>query len=345
MHTNKTRNRRGENMYCGKELSKKYKKKIKRKIIGSKNEFFLAVEDVNIIIPRGKIIGLLGINGAGKSTIIKMLATLLKPNKGYLIFNNKVVADKNVKLVRSSINMIAGGERNLFWRLSAYENLRYFGTLYGLPKKKLERRIDEMLSLVGLEESKYVPVEQFSKGMKQRLQIAKGLINDPEYILLDEPTLGLDINISIELKYYIEKLARELNKGILITTHNIKEAEELCDYVYILNSGKVISAGTVKELITSAFGEDKYQVEISASFHEDNFLKQLQQNDVKLINDDKKCIIEINGDKQKLIKILDICFKNNMDVLQVDFISKSLEDVILYNINKKRKVDVHDTHN
>lgn len=334
---NKTCNRRGENMYCGKELSKTYKKRIKGKIIGSKSELFLAVEDVNIILPQGKIIGLLGINGAGKSTIIKMLATLLKPNKGSLIFDNKVVTDKNVKLVRSSINMIAGGERNLFWRLSAYENLRYFGTLYGLPKKKLEGRIDELLSLVGLEESKYVPVEQFSKGMKQRLQIAKGLINDPEYILLDEPTLGLDIDISIELKYYIEKLARELNKGILITTHNIKEAEELCDYVYILKNGKVISEGTVKELITSAFGEDKYRVEVSAAFHDDDFLEQLQQKEVKLINEDKKCIIEVNGDKQKLIEILDVCFRNNMDVLQVDFISKSLEDVILFNIDKKKK--------
>ncbi len=131
---------------------------------------------------------------------------------------------------------------------SAKENLRYFGSLYGLSGASLNEKIADLLETVGLEEAADIPVERYSKGMKQRLQIARGLINDPEYLFMDEPTLGLDIVIAKEIRRLVQELAKEKKKGILLTTHYIREAEELCDYIYVLDKGEIIAQGTREEL-------------------------------------------------------------------------------------------------
>lgn len=176
-----------------------------------------------------------------------MLASIIEPSSGTLTMNG-VDAIKNHLWVKRRINVISGGERNLYWRLTAKENLKYFGSLYGLSGIGLKEKIAELLKIVGLEESADIPVERYSKGMKQRLQIARGLINDPEYIFLDEPTLGLDIVIAKEIRTMIRELASKEKKGVLLTTHYISEAEELCDYIYVLDKGKMIAQGTKEEL-------------------------------------------------------------------------------------------------
>ena len=158
-----------------------------------------AVKDLSLEIPQGKITGVLGINGAGKTTTIRMLASVIAPTSGSLTMNG-VDAVKNHLWVKERINVISGGERNLYWRLTAKENLRYFGSLYGLSGASLNEKIADLLETVGLEEAADIPVERYSKGMKQRLQIARGLINDPEYLFMDEPTLGLDIVIAKEIR-------------------------------------------------------------------------------------------------------------------------------------------------
>lgn len=212
-----------------------------------KTKVIHAVKDISIEIPKGRIVGVLGINGAGKTTTIRMLASLIIPTQGSVTMNG-VDAIKNHLWVKERINLISGGERNLYWRLTAKENLEYFGSLYGLSGNVLKDRIKELLKLVELEETADISVERYSKGMKQRLQIARGLINDPEYIFLDEPTLGLDIMIAKEIRELISELATQKNKGILLTTHYISEAEELCDYIYVLDKGEVIAEGTKEEL-------------------------------------------------------------------------------------------------
>ena len=206
-----------------------------------------AVKDLSLEIPQGKITGVLGINGAGKTTTIRMLASVIAPTSGSLTMNG-VDAVKNHLWVKERINVISGGERNLYWRLTAKENLRYFGSLYGLSGASLNEKIADLLETVDLEEAADIPVERYSKGMKQRLQIARGLINDPEYLFMDEPTLGLDIIIAKEIRRLVQELAREKKKGILLTTHYIREAEELCDYIYVLDKGKIIAQGTREEL-------------------------------------------------------------------------------------------------
>ena len=196
-------------MIQAEHLSKTYVLKEKSHLFGKKKvRQISAVRDISLEIPKGKITGVLGINGAGKTTTIRMLASLITPTSGSLTMDG-VDAVKNHLWVKERINMISGGERNLYWRLTAQENLRYFGSLYGIGKKELEERIGELLKTVGLEEAKDIPVERYSKGMKQRLQIARGLINEPEYLFLDEPTLGLDILIAKEIRELIAANSRE----------------------------------------------------------------------------------------------------------------------------------------
>ena len=215
-------------------------------LFGRKKKIVSAVKDITLEIPKGQIIGVLGINGAGKTTTIRMLASIIAPSSGTLTMNG-VDAVKNHRWVKERINVISGGERNLYWRLTAIENLKYFGSLYGLSGVKLKEKIAELLKIVGLEEAEDIPVERYSKGMKQRLQIARGLINDPEYIFLDEPTLGLDIVIAKEIRTMIKELAQEGKKGVLLTTHYISEAEELCDYIYVLDKGRMIARGLIND--------------------------------------------------------------------------------------------------
>lgn len=206
-----------------------------------------AVKSVNLEIQKGQIIGLLGINGAGKTTTIKMLSTLLKPTTGQICVDG-LDAVKDAMTVKKRINMVTGGERMIYWRLTARENLWYYGQLYDVDNKVLKKRIDTLLAMVGLTDKQDIPVERFSKGMKQRLQIARGLINDPSYIFMDEPTLGLDAAIAKELREYVKKLAQDEGKSILLTSHYIHEVEELCEYVYVLDKGEVIVQGTPKQL-------------------------------------------------------------------------------------------------
>jgi len=221
-------------MLIAEHLSKTYETKDWNGFLKRKKTQIEAVKDVSLEMHKGQIIGLLGINGAGKTTTIKMLSTLLLPTKGHIDVDG-LDGVKDSMTVKKRINMITGGERMIYWRLTARENLWYYGQLYDIDNKLLDERIQRLLDMVGLKEKQDIPVERFSKGMKQRLQIARGLINDPDYIFMDEPTLGLDASIAKELREYIRDLAFKRGKSILLTTHYINEVEELCEYVYVMD--------------------------------------------------------------------------------------------------------------
>lgn len=234
-------------MLIAEHLSKIYETRDWNGFLRRKKTSVEAVRDVSLELQKGQIIGLLGINGAGKTTTIKMLSTLLLPTTGRIDVDG-LDGVKDAMEVKKRINMIAGGERMIYWRLTARENLWYYGQLYGVENRLLESRIQKLLAMVGLSEKQDIPVERFSKGMKQRLQIARGLINNPGYIFMDEPTLGLDAAISRELREHIRTLAGREGKAILLTTHYIQEVEELCEYVYVMDKGAVVVQGTPKEL-------------------------------------------------------------------------------------------------
>ena len=205
-----------------------------------------AVRGISFSVKRGEIFGLLGQNGAGKTTTIKMLITLLAPSSGtckvlgYDTFGQE-------KHIRPQINFIFGGESGVYRRLSARDNLRYFANLYRLDPQVREQRIEEILEQVDLKDRADDLQETYSKGMTQRLQIARGLINDPEIVFMDEPTVGLDPLGAHMLRDIIRRL-RDQGKTVLLTTHYLPEAEELCDHMVILNHGKIVARGTPTEI-------------------------------------------------------------------------------------------------
>ena len=218
----------------------------KKNFYGKIVEKTQALKDINFSIKKGEIFGILGPNGAGKSTLIKIMATLLKEDSGSIKILGLDV-DKNEKVIRQKINLITGSERGLYWRLTARENLEYFAEFYGISKTNKKNLIDKLVKLVGLFGREDEKVEKYSKGMKQRLQIARGLINDPQIIFLDEPTLGLDVLSAVNLRKLIKELSRE-GKTIIYTTHYMKEAEEICDRVLFINKGKVLDIGNIDDL-------------------------------------------------------------------------------------------------
>jgi ABC-2 type transport system ATP-binding protein len=198
------------------------------------------------MIEPGELFGLLGPNGAGKTTTIKMLITLLIPTAGSArVLGLDVV--KDAREVRKRIGYVFGGERGVYERLSGYDNLRYFAELYGVPPKLQKPRIEELLELVGLKGREHERAEGYSRGMKQRLHVARGLLHDPEVLFLDEPTIGLDPVGARELRSTIASLTAA-GKTILLTTHYMFEADALCDRIAVISKGKIVAEGTPADL-------------------------------------------------------------------------------------------------
>ncbi|MBU7014565.1 MAG: ATP-binding cassette domain-containing protein [Theionarchaea archaeon] len=213
-------------------------------VLLKKKRKIIAVDHVTFGVRKGELFGLLGPNGAGKTTTIKMLTTLLVPTEGDAYVHGWHVV-KEAQKIRNHINVIFGGERGLYLRLSGKDNLRYFSDLYGVPATTQKERIPELLQLVGLAEHGERKVETYSRGMKQRLHIARGLINDPSIIFMDEPTIGLDPEGARSLRAIIQGLTSK-DKTIFLTTHYMFEADELCTRIALLKEGKILKIDTPK---------------------------------------------------------------------------------------------------
>jgi len=202
----------------------------------------MAVKDVSFEVGYGELFGLVGPNGAGKTTTIKMLTTMLIPTSGRATVLGYDV-QKQVTQVRERIGIVLGGERGLYTRVNAVDNLRYFADLYGVPVNVRDKRIKELLTFMGLWDRARDRVETYSKGMKQRLHLARGLINDPELIFMDEPTIGLDPEIARDTRELIQQLVNK-GKTVLLTTHYMFEADELCKRVAIIRNGEIVALDT-----------------------------------------------------------------------------------------------------
>jgi len=253
-----------------------------------------AVKDVSFEVDYGELFGVVGPNGAGKTTIIKMLTTMLIPTSGRAtVLGYDCV--KDVTKVRERIGIVLGGERGLYTRVSAVDNLNYFADLYGVPRNVRDKRVKELLEFMGLSDRGHDRVETFSKGMKQRLHLARGLINDPDIIFLDEPTVGLDPEISIDTRRMVKDLV-DKGKTILLTTHYMFEADELCKRVAIIRNGEIVALDTpsglkkyvmdtsvvevvgygITEKEVSKFKEIQEIVSVSADLGEDKQVLKLQ---------------------------------------------------------------------
>jgi ABC-2 type transport system ATP-binding protein len=201
-----------------------------------------ALRGVTLQVPHGAIVGLLGPNGAGKTTLLSILATLLIPDRGSArVLGLDVVRDSMA--LRRRLNM-ASGRPSFLWSLRVSEIIAFYGRLYGLSGVALRVRVDKLIEQYELKPYRRVPYSELSTGLKQRVALAKSLVNDPELLFLDEPTLGLDPDVSVRVRAHIAALRRERGMTIVLTTHYMREAEELCDEVAFIKAGRILDAGT-----------------------------------------------------------------------------------------------------
>src|ERR671937_810137 len=206
----------------------------------------VALDRVSLEIPEGEIHGLLGPNGAGKTTLVKILATVLIPTSGRArVLGHDVVAD--TKGVRPLIGIVFGGERGLYWRLTGRQNLEYWGALYKLSSRMTRERAQQLLTRVGLADKADQRVEEYSRGMKQRLHLARGLMGDARVLFLDEPTTGMDPLAAREFRRLIEELKGE-GRTVLLTTHDMVEAETVCERVTLIDRGRIIATDSPRTL-------------------------------------------------------------------------------------------------
>jgi ABC-2 type transport system ATP-binding protein len=219
------------------------------KIRGTKKEKairkeLVALANVNLNIEQGELFGLLGPNGAGKTTLIKILTTLLAPTTGHARVAGHDVIEAP-QLVRPRINMVSGGESSGYGLLTVRENLWMFSQFYGVPSKEAYERIDGLLKRVGIFDRRHTKSSDLSTGLRQKMNIVRGFMTDPQVLFLDEPTLGLDVGASREVRHLIrEWLDEDKSRTLLLTTHYMVEADELCDRVAIINQGRVLDCDT-----------------------------------------------------------------------------------------------------
>jgi ABC-2 type transport system ATP-binding protein len=245
-----------------------------RKSYRSQGKSIAAVQNVSLHIAEREVLAFLGPNGAGKTTTIKMLAGLILPDEGQVRIAGRD-PHHDSKALRS-LGAVLEGNRNLYWRLNPLENLEYFGVLRGLSQRVARQRGQVLLERFGLVEKRRSLVQTLSRGMQQKLAIAVALIHDPQLLLLDEPTLGLDVEATESVKQLVRDIAAE-GRAILLTTHQLHIAEELSDRVAIINQGKIIVEEPTTKLIRQ-FSGTAYTIELEHAL-DNNRLNQIHALD------------------------------------------------------------------
>lgn len=222
-----------------------------------------AVRPLHLAVAPGQVFGFLGSNGAGKTTTIKMACGLVIPTTGTVRLNGYDVRKQRGQAMQQ-IGAVLEGTRNIYWRMNAWQNLIYFGRLKGVPSGKLlKTRAEALLRELDLWERRKDAVREFSRGMQQKVAIAAALITDPPIVLLDEPTLGLDVKASRTVQTWIEQLTKERGKTVVLTTHQLDMAENLCDRVAIMSQGRLLANRPIAELL-ALFRQEFYQVRVRA---------------------------------------------------------------------------------
>jgi ABC-2 type transport system ATP-binding protein len=299
-----------------------------------KRQWVTAVEDLSIDISEGEFFGLLGPNGAGKTTLIKILCCLVLPTSGNArVFGHDVVRDEPE--VKKMVGLVSAEERSFYWRLTGRENLQFYASLYHIPRGRTAARIDELLELVGLSDEGDVRFQHYSTGMRQKLAIARGLLSEPRVLFVDEPTRSLDpVSAQAIRRFLKEHLAGE-GKTVVLATHNLNEAEQLCDRLVIMNHGKVNALGSVKEL--RSLLQKKEKCELKARNFSENIMSQLRRIEGVL---DSRIIRQPDGiaDVELMIskrasalpQILEVMVTNGAEVCDCRLEELPLEEIFVH---------------
>lgn len=313
------------------------------KIRGNKKEKqirkeLVALENVSLTVERGELFGLLGPNGAGKTTLIKILTTLLAPTSGMArVAGHDVI--KNPELVRPRINMVSGGESSGYGLLTVRENLWMFSQFYGLPSKEANERIVELLKMVGLEDRIHTKSSDLSTGLRQKMNIVRGFMTDPDVLFLDEPTLGLDVGASRDVRKLIRGwLDADKSRTLLLTTHYMVEAEELCDRVAIINKGRVLACDTPANLKRDLQRDAIFEIETTP-------LNGLGSHMIESLPEVRKAALtEIEGgaklelilpEESALANVINVLTQKHVKVMRLSKHEPTLEDVFMELVGQK----------
>jgi ABC-2 type transport system ATP-binding protein len=301
-----------------------------------------AVDDVSFSVKKGEIFGLLGPNGAGKSTIIRILCTLTRPTAGKATVAGYDIVKQDSK-ARQHIGLVS--EKMIMYdQLTARENLKLFGKLYNIPNNILNKRIDELLSFVRMEKWADHKIDTFSTGMKQRINVIRALVNQPEILFLDEPTLGLDPQSTAEIRELIRRINTENGTTIILTTHIMFEADVLCKRLAIIDHGKIVALDTPANLKKLVSGTDGSAFEIEISNLKSQMMSSLQSlNSIKSLvqEDPTHLLVRANGN-DAFDSIVDSLRRNGAKVRMVKNLEPTLEDVFLHLTGREAREKVLD---
>lgn len=300
-----------------------------RKVFNGKT----AVDDVSLYLDKGESVGLLGPNGAGKSTTISMISSLLRPTGGDVRLNGKSVV-KNPQDIRKVLGVVPQ-EIALYSELSAYENLKFFGRIYKLKGKPLENKIQEVLEMVGLRERQKEMIKTFSGGMKRRINIAAALLHDPQIVIMDEPTVGIDPQSRNHILDTVRLLNREKGTTVLYTSHYMEEVEQLCSRMYIMDHGRVIASGTQEELRRILSGEDTLLIQLNEPSPE--LAQELQQwKQVRQVEEtDNGLKLIVMKQSGILAMVVQAAEGLGVQIVNIHVHTPSLEDIFLHLTGRK----------
>ena len=297
-----------------------------------------AVRQVSFTVGKGEIFALLGPNGAGKSTIIKMLAGLVRPTSGEIHLNGRAVRGRNPGIYRD-LSAVLEGIRNVYWRMTPLENLHYYGNLRGLPSGKIAKRSIELLTMLEIEGKKTNQSQHLSRGMLQKLALATALITEPQILLLDEPTLGLDVGSARKIKEVLRDLARNQGKTILLTTHQMELVEELADRVGIIRSGELVRQGSLADL-KAVFRSNIFRFRVRGAFRLPVVWKKVGLARVlpsapELTEFEMDC-----KDRAGVYRVLHELERQKRDLVSMERVAEDLEEVFLMVLEEEARRDV-----
>jgi ABC-2 type transport system ATP-binding protein len=291
---------------------------------------FVAVDNITFNVKAGEIFGLLGPNGAGKSTVIRVLSTLTRPTRGTATIGGYDIVKQDNE-VRKLIGIVS--EKMIMYnRLTARENLWFFGSLFGMPKEALTTRIDELLALVQLTKWERSQVGTFSTGMRQKMNIIRALLNMPRVLFLDEPTLGLDPQSTVEIREFIRRLNQEHGTTVLITTHMMGEADVLCDHIGIIDHGKIVANDTSTNLKNAIAGADTTILTLEIANPTPDLLAAVRSVDcVETVSQENSSHLKIHAHGNDAFdRIIDAIRAKKGNITSMQHIQPSLEDVFLH---------------
>lgn len=297
------------------------------KVYGGRRGEVRAVDGVSFAVQPGELVGLLGANGAGKTTIIKIICGLLLPTSGTVHVFGVPAAHRSVA---QHVAAVLEGSRNVYWRLSVEENLRFFAALAGQPPRAAFRGIQSLLELLGLTEKRRTVANKLSQGMKQKLAIACALVRNTDVILLDEPTLGLDVETSYEVRALIRELAEREGRTVLLSSHDMGVVETVCRRVIIVSQGKVVTDDRVSRLL-DLFRTRALRVTLSAPLDVPAAEEvQAQFPSATLHDDPSESVVEVAlSDGQSLYQLMDVLRRHGASVEDISRTEPNLEQVFL----------------